>query len=100
MKTVFDGANLQSIVAKEWGSRDYTSNLFVLGLGLCEEAGEVAAAINDLHPDFQPSEHRIKSDLEHELNDLITYVAAIANAAGINLHLWVDVKAMRQCICG
>lgn len=75
----------QKKVARLYEERNYTSDLHVLGLGLCEEAGEIAAAILDVSPSFSSKPGRVKSDLEHELHDCLTYLCAIANAAGIDL---------------
>jgi len=75
----------QDAVARMYSLRGYTEDLKMLALGLCEEAGEICAAVLDLSPGFRQKEGRVKSDLEHELNDCLTYLLAIANAAGIDL---------------
>lgn len=85
--TISDGGmgSFQEGVAAKYVSRGYTDNLKTLGLGLSEETGELCAAILDVSPDFQPSDHRQISDLRHELYDVLTYLSAIANAANIKL---------------
>jgi len=77
----------QDKVAELYKAHGYDNDLHILGLGLCEEAGEVAAAILDRSQYFKPKEGRVKSDLEHELKDALIYLLAIANAANIELEL-------------
>lgn len=76
---------LQEYVRIVYEQRGYTNELEILGLGLCEEAGEVCAAILDSNPKFVATPDRQKSDLAHELTDCLTYLCAIANATGIDL---------------
>lgn len=78
-------AELQNRVALMYSERGYTSDLPTLGLGLCEEAGEVAGAINNQNSLFTPKPGRTRHALAHELKDLLQYAAAIANAAGLEL---------------
>lgn len=75
----------QLAVKKQYERLGRTSDLKVLGLGLAEEAGEVAAAILDLSPEFKPKEGRVPSSLEHEISDCLNYLCAIANAIGMEL---------------
>jgi NTP pyrophosphatase (non-canonical NTP hydrolase) len=72
--------------------RGYTNDLPTLGLGLCEEAGEVAKAINLLNPLYVPSPHAKSDSLEHELCDVLVYVCSIANAANIDLDKAMEEK--------
>jgi NTP pyrophosphatase (non-canonical NTP hydrolase) len=67
--------------------RSYTNDLLTLGLGLCEEAGEVAKAINQRNPKYKPAPGREQHSLEHELHDCLVYICGIANAAGIDLSI-------------
>jgi len=77
---------IQHFVARIYQERGYVSdNLELLALGICEEAGEVAAAILDDNPAFKQKPGREPSLLKHELIDLLTYIAALANAAGYEL---------------
>ena len=78
---------IQQRVKQLYERRGYTSDIRTLALGLCEEAGEVAAAVLDRSPDYRPKPGRIPSNLEHELKDCLTYLCAIANAVGIDLEL-------------
>ncbi len=80
------GETFQQYVQRKYQERGYVSdNLEILALGICEEAGEVAAAVLDLNPDFKQKPGRDLSWLHHELMDLLVYVAALANAAGCDL---------------
>ena len=78
---------LQEEVAELYKERGYTSDLLTLGLGLCEEAGEVAKAINQMNPEYVPEPDRDIRNLEHELRDVLVYVCGIANAANIDLRI-------------
>ena len=80
-----EGVNLQAAVRFLYARRGYTEDINVLALGLCEEAGEVAAAVLDLTPHFKSKPERAQSDLEHELKDCLMYLLALANSAGIDL---------------
>lgn len=75
----------QQDVKELYQRRGYTSDLKILALGLCEEAGEIAAAVLDRSDDFASKKGRTKSDLAHELNDCLIYLCALANAAEIDL---------------
>jgi NTP pyrophosphatase (non-canonical NTP hydrolase) len=73
----------------------YTSDLLTLGLGLCEEAGEVAKAINLMNPLYVPRKGKPASEhesLEHELGDLLVYLGAIANVKEIDLGKLMEAK--------
>lgn len=76
---------LQAAIERMYQERGYTSDLLTLGLGLCEEAGEVAGAINNMNPLYSKREGRGTDSLEHELKDALVYLCAIANSAGIFL---------------
>ena len=83
-----EGRTLDAVQAKVkrlYIERGYTSDLPTLGLGLCEEAGEVAGAINNLNPLYKQRDGRNQDDLRHELKDTLVYLYAIANSAGIQL---------------
>ena len=75
----------QKTVRRLYITKGYSHDLHILGLGLCEEAGEVAAAILDRSSRHKPRDSRILSDLMHELKDCLVYINAIANSAGIDL---------------
>lgn len=83
----------QDHVAQMYTDRGYKADLPTLGLGLCEEAGEVAGAINNLNPLFVRRADRSSDSLEHELKDLFVYMCAIANVAGIDLESALDATA-------
>lgn len=76
---------LQAAVERMYMKRGYTTDLPTLGLGLCEEAGEVAGAINNMNPLYKQREGRNQDTLRHELKDALVYLCAIANSAGIFL---------------
>lgn len=65
-------------------------DLLTLGLGLAEEAGEIAGAINNLNPLYVPGtkdsvKDRKYQDLEKELKDCLNYLCSIANKIGVDL---------------
>lgn len=76
---------IQLRVAEEYRARGYSSDLTILALGLCEEAGEVAGAVLNLNPVFKKREGRSHDSLRHELKDCLTYLCAIATAIGIDI---------------
>jgi NTP pyrophosphatase (non-canonical NTP hydrolase) len=75
----------QDIIKKLWEDNGYTDDLLTLGLGLCEEAGEVAKAINHTNPEYKLKGNEIPHILREELHDCLAYICAIANSAGIKL---------------
>jgi NTP pyrophosphatase (non-canonical NTP hydrolase) len=75
----------QDKVKKLYEDRGYTDDLLTLGLGLCEEAGEVAKAINQTNPKYKWDHGKIPYMLREELHDCLVYICAIANSAGIKL---------------
>ena len=77
---------IQTLVRLMYQKREHTSDLLTLALGVCEEAGEVAKAVNAHHnPEYKLSPHSQSDSLEHELVDLMIYVFGLANAAGIDM---------------
>ena len=87
---------LQSMIGELYSRRGYTSDLFTLVLGLCEEAGEVAKATNTYHnPKYKLSDHSISNTVEHELCDVMVYLYCIANSLGIPL----DESLYRKLDC-
>lgn len=76
---------LQMNVDRMYQERGYTTDLMTLGLGLCEEAGEIAGAINNSNPKYRQNKGRSQDSLAHELKDALVYLLAIANSAGIFL---------------
>jgi len=81
------GLTLQQAVRILYTRKKFTEDINILALGLCEEAGGVAAAVLDLSPDFKAKPKRVKSNLEHELKDCLIYLCALANSAGIDLEI-------------
>jgi NTP pyrophosphatase (non-canonical NTP hydrolase) len=75
----------QQIVKQKYIEQGYTDDLMTLALGLCEEAGEIAKAVNQMNPKYVKTPDREIYNLEHELNDLLVYLCGLANAAGIEL---------------
>jgi len=65
-----------------YAKRSYTSDPPTLALGVCEEAGEVAKAVNVFfNPKFIPKGIGADHDsLDNEISDLLMYLAALANA--------------------
>jgi len=81
------GLTLQQAVKILYAQKKYTDDIGILALGLCEEVGEVAAAVLDLDTGFKIESDRPKSDLKHELKDCLIYLCAIANSVGIDLEI-------------
>jgi len=76
---------IQDKVNKLYKQREYTNDIMILGLGLCEEAGEVAKAINQSNPKYKPEPSREVHLIEHELYDCMVYILGLANSLGINM---------------
>lgn len=84
---------MQERVFNLYQKRGYTEDVLTLTLGLCEEAGEVAKAVNINHnPNYKPSPHSKSDSVEHELCDVLVYAFGIANALGINLENAISSK--------
>jgi NTP pyrophosphatase (non-canonical NTP hydrolase) len=58
----------------------YTTDPKTLTLVICEEAGEVAKAVNYYHnPEYKPTPGHLTPDcLEHELKDLLIAISMLA----------------------
>lgn len=81
-------SQFQDAVDKLYAKRGFTGDLPTLGLGLCEEAGEVAKAINvDFNSKYIPSDHCEHGLLVHELCDALVYLLGIANSAGYDIQV-------------
>jgi len=87
MKKFVGTGYYQQYVQTLYTQRDYTNDLLTLALGLCEETGEVAKAINQHNPEYKPALGREQHNLEHELHDCLVYICGIANSSGINLKI-------------
>jgi NTP pyrophosphatase (non-canonical NTP hydrolase) len=85
MKDLLEAARKQHV------ARGYTDNPEILALGVCEEAGEVAAAVLDQSDLYRPNDDRVVSSVEHELVDLLIYCFALAHSFGIDL-----ARALKQ----
>lgn len=88
-------ANIQANVARLYKARGYTDDLLTLALGLCEECGEVAKAVNTYHnPKYKPTTGKpmFAGDLREELKDVMIYLLGIANAAGIDMEDVMEQK--------
>ncbi len=74
-------------------------NPLMLALGVCEEAGELAKAVNVHHnPLYKPKLAASQYDsVEHELVDLMVYIAGMANSLHINLDDLLNEKASSIC---
>lgn len=79
----------RDIAAKNYIEKGYTEDPVTLALGVCEEAGELGKAINWYHnPKYVHSEHskpRPPDSVEHEIKDVLIYMAALANALGLEV---------------
>lgn len=86
-------ANIQANVGRMYDARGYTNDLPTLALGLCEEAGEVAKAVNTYHnPHYKVKSNKIAGNLKEELKDVMIYLLSIANAAGIDMEDIMEQK--------
>lgn len=66
--------------------RGYTTDPVTLALGVCEEAGEIAKAVNMFHnPLYVPSDHAHSDSVEHEIKDILIYLGALANALDLDI---------------
>jgi NTP pyrophosphatase (non-canonical NTP hydrolase) len=77
----------QSDAKKEHFIRGYTKDPRTLALVLCEEAGEVAKAVNFYHnPEYKPTPGRPTPDnLKHELIDCLVAISMLALIFDIDL---------------
>jgi len=91
--TVFSLKTVQQYVAELYKERQYTKDIMTLTLGLCEEVGEAAKAVNvSFNPEYKLSAHSHSDTLEHELCDILVYLCGIANTAEIDLELQMKRK--------
>ena len=80
--------SLQAKIKILYLERGYTNDPVTLALGLCEEAGEVAKAVNYFHnPKYQSATANIPDSVQHELRDCLVYICAIANSLNIELDI-------------
>jgi len=77
----------QADAKKKHFTRGYTTDPKTLTLVLCEEAGEVAKAVNFYHnPEYKPFPGKPPpDDLEHELKDLLIAISMLAMVFDIDL---------------
>ena len=77
----------QKLAKQKWEVNKYKADLVTLALGLCEEAGEVGKAINVFYNPLYISKNPKETydTVEHELKDVLIYVAHIANKLGLDL---------------
>lgn len=89
---------------KLYRERGYTSDPLTLALGVCEEAGELGKAVNWYHnPKYKRNPKSDPDTVEHEIRDLLLYVAALANALNIDMDTLLaseDVSAAADAIRG
>jgi NTP pyrophosphatase (non-canonical NTP hydrolase) len=85
----------QEKVKNTYHERGYTDDLVTLALGLCEEAGEIGKAVNWYHnPLYIHNPTSTAPDsVEHELGDLLYYIASIANVLNIDLDELIKQKS-------
>jgi len=67
--------------------RGYRATTENLALGLCEEAGELAKAVNLLSSTYIPKEGYEAHDVEHEIYDCLMYILHLANNQNIEIDL-------------
>lgn len=76
----------------------FTDDLPTLGLGLCEEAGEVAKAINLHNPLYIQRKPHVNDEgnIEHEILDVLVYTLSIANALDMDLDKLMEQKLLQR----
>lgn len=92
VKTPLSVSEMQRKAAENHARRGYTMDLPTLGLGVCEEAGEVAKAINLRNPLYHARPGKVHDSLEHEIADLLVYILAVCNSADIDLTAVMEDK--------
>jgi NTP pyrophosphatase (non-canonical NTP hydrolase) len=76
----------RDLALKLYVERNYTKDPVTLALGVCEEAGELGKAVNWFHnPLYKRNLNSTSDSVEHEIRDLLLYIAALANALNINI---------------
>lgn len=76
---------MQEAIERKYHARDYSRDPMIIALGLCEEVGEVAAAVLNSNPAYKRKSNRERHTLLHELGDCLAYLCALANVTGIDL---------------
>src|SRR5512139_1592842 len=89
-------SDMQNKIKEIYAARGFTDDLMTLPLGLCEEAGEIAKAVNLLNPKYIRAKQGAPDSLEHEVADLLVYLVAICNSANIDLDVLMDGKIQKQ----
>ena len=83
---------LQTRIELRNRQRGYTTDVITLTLGVCEEAGELAKAVNMKNPLYVPRKGSQSDSIEHELGDLLVYLVSVANACEIDLETHMEQK--------
>lgn len=83
---------LQYLVDRRNKERGYTDDVLTLTLGVCEEAGELAKAVNMKNPLYVPRKGSHSDSIKHELGDLLVYLVSVANACEIDLDALMEEK--------
>lgn len=83
---------LQTKVSEINQKKGYTTDLVTLTLGVCEEAGELAKAVNMQNRLYIPKSGVKSHSIEEEIIDLLVYLVSVANAAGIDLEILLEKR--------
>lgn len=75
----------QSLVRVLYHQRGYTDDVTTLTLGLVEEVGEIAKAVNVDNPKYIQTKPYNGHSLEHEVKDALIYLFGIANSSKIDI---------------
>jgi NTP pyrophosphatase (non-canonical NTP hydrolase) len=85
-------SEMQSRAKRNSERKGYTTDLLTLALGVCEESGELAKAVNMENPLYKAKDGVVFDSIEHELGDLLVYISCLANSAGIDLNSLMEEK--------
>jgi NTP pyrophosphatase (non-canonical NTP hydrolase) len=76
----------QDLSKKLYKEKNYTHDPVTLALGVCEECGELAKAINVFHNRlYKTDKYEQCETVKHEMEDILMYLAALANSLKIEV---------------
>lgn len=85
----------QVLASRNYKEKGYTNDPVTLALGVCEEAGELGKAVNWYHnPLYKRNPGSHAHTVEHEIGDLLLYLAALANSLGVDLQAINKIDAV------
>lgn len=85
--------DIQTKIKNHYKAMGFTNDPLTLALGIAEEAGEVAKAVNTFrNPKYKVMRHSASDTIEHEICDLLVYVYGLANALNIDVEAVMEQK--------